>query len=155
MLWYGDCMIFPMTPSGPLPSPDMPEDVTKVFDEARQIVNHSPRASAALLRLAIQLLCKHLGRPGENLSKDIASLVQNGLPVKIQQALDIVRVIGNDAVHPGQIDIRDDAQTVSEMFNLINLIVDYMITMPKKINEMYDKLPESARQAIAKRDKST
>ncbi len=133
----------------------MPEDVTKVFDEARQIVNHSPRASAALLRLAIQLLCKHLGRPGENLSKDIASLVQNGLPVKIQQALDIVRVIGNDAVHPGQIDIRDDAQTVSEMFNLINLIVDYMITMPKKINEMYDKLPESARQAIAKRDKST
>jgi len=73
---------------------------------------------------------------------------------RIQQALDAVRVIGNNAVHPGEIDLRDDAETATRLFELLNLIVDVTITQPRKVAEMYDKLPESSRQAIEKRDKA-
>ena len=83
----------------------------------------------------------------------IASLVKKGLPVKIQQALDIVRVIGNNAVHPGQINLKDDTETANKLFDLVNLIADVMITQPKHVEEMFNTVvPENQRQAIEKRD---
>jgi hypothetical protein len=78
--------------------------------------------------------------------------VKKGLPARIQQALDVVRVIGNNAVHPGQIDLKDDQGTVTVLFELLNLIAQHMISEPKAVQEMYDKLPQSAREQIAKRD---
>lgn len=72
--------------------------------------------------------------------------------MRIQKALDIVRVIGNEAVHPGQIDLRDDTETASKLFNVINLIVDTMITQPRSIDELFQSLPESNRNEIEKRD---
>ena len=108
-----------------------------------------------LLRLAIQKLCKHLGEPGKNINDDIASLVKKGLSPKVQQALDIVRVVGNNAVHPGQIDLRDDMDIAGSLFDLVNLIADVMITQPKQIEQMYQTVvPESQQEAIKKRNDS-
>jgi len=101
------------------------------------------------------MLCKSLGESGENINADIASLVQKGLSVQVQQALDTVRVIGNNAVHPGQIDLSDDPAQAQMLFSLVNLISDRMISEPKRIGELYDQLPDSYRQAIAKRDART
>jgi acetyl/propionyl-CoA carboxylase alpha subunit len=70
----------------------------------------------------------------------------------VQKALDVVRVIGNNAVHPGQIDLRDDRRTAETLFGLVNLICEKMITEPKHVEAVYEKLPESARHAIEKRD---
>ena len=75
------------------------------------------------------------------------------MPEKIQKSLDIVRVIGNNAVHPGQIDLKDDKKTVLALFELLNLIVDSMLTQPKKVNDMYKKLPETSKEAIDRRDR--
>lgn len=75
------------------------------------------------------------------------------MPEKIQKALDSVRVIGNNAVHPGQIDLKDDTDTAISLFKLLNMIVEIMITQPKKVDEIYGKLPTSAKEAIKKRDK--
>jgi hypothetical protein len=61
-------------------------------------------------------------------------------------------VIGNNAVHPGQIDLRDDKATAIKLFNLVNLIVEAMIATPKHIEQMYEKLPSGALKAIEKRD---
>jgi hypothetical protein len=58
---------------------------------------------------------------------------KNGLDGRIQKALDVVRVIGNKAVHPGQIDLRDDKATASKFFALVNLIVEATITSPKHV----------------------
>jgi hypothetical protein len=116
------------------------------------IADRSPRGVAALLRLCVQKLCKHLGETGKDINADIASLVKKGLPARVQQALDVVRVIGNNAVHPGQIDLKDDRKIVAVLFELVNLIAQHMISEPKAVQEMYAKLPQSALDTIAKRD---
>jgi Domain of unknown function (DUF4145) len=96
----------------------------------------------------------HLGELGENINRDIGKLVSKGLPQEIQQALDYCRVVGNNAVHPGEINIDDDPSVVSSLLSLINFIVEDRIARPKQIAEMYGKLPESSKQAIQKRDAS-
>lgn len=147
-IWIHDRMIYPTARSGVEPSADLPADVLIDYREAQTIVQQSARGAAALLRLAVQKLCVDLGEPGKNIDTDIASLVAKGLDPIVQAALDTVRVIGNEAVHPGQMDLRDDPETVDELFHLINFIVDQMITRPRRVREMYGRLPQSKRDAI-------
>ncbi|ALI10983.1 hypothetical protein AO356_02025 [Pseudomonas fluorescens] len=144
--------MYPVVGSVVPANPDMSDDIRRDYEEAGAILNQSPRGAAALLRLAIQKLCKELGQPGENINEDIKSLVAAGLDARVQQSLDAVRVIGNSAVHPGKIDIRDDRATAEALFKLLNLIVDKTISEPKHIKEIYESLPENLREAIAKRD---
>lgn len=151
-IWYKKEMIYPASSIASLPTEDMPEDVKEDFLEARNIVNASPRASTALLRLALQKLLPHLGEKGENINEEIGNLVKKGLPEKIQKALDSLRVIGNNAVHPGQIDLKDDVTTACALFDLLNMIVEVMITQPKKVDGIYDKIPDELQEAIKKRD---
>jgi hypothetical protein len=151
-LWLDDNMIYPNISNIPAPSIDMPEYVLSVYIEAKNVFPYSAKAAAALLRLAIQLLCKELGESGDNINADIASLVQKGLPVRVQQALDYIRVVGNNAVHPGTIDLDDDADMAGAMFVLINIIVNDMITQPKSIQALYSQLPQGALNAIQRRD---
>jgi len=54
-------------------------------------------------------------------------------------------------VHPGQIDV-DNPETVGILFHLINVIVETMISSPKRVDAVYDSLPVPAREAIEKRD---
>src|SRR3989338_7611285 len=147
-LWHEGRMIHPASGSAPLPNPDLPEEVKSDYAEARSIVALSPRGATALLRLAIQKLCKVLGEKGNDLNADIGNLVKKGLPEKIQKALDVVRVIGNNAVHPGQIDLKDDSGTAEKLFGLVNLIADVMITQPKQVDILYSGLPDSQKAAI-------
>src|SRR5262249_24749132 len=112
----------------------------------------SPRGSAALLRLAIQKLCAALGEKGKNIDDDIASLVEKGLSPLQQQALDAVRVIGNEAVHPGTLDLKDDRDTATKLFDLVNIIAEQMISNPKHVKKIYEKIPQKKRKAIERRD---
>lgn len=135
-------------------NPDMPGSVRRLYEEAGLIYNKSPRAACALLRLAVENLCHELGKTDRDINKNIAELVQDGLSPSIQKALDTVRVVGNKAVHPGQIAIDvDDVNTAKMLMRLLNMIVERMITEPKELDEIYTSLPESTRKAIERRDK--
>lgn len=152
-IWKNQKMVFPLTGTVSVPNVDMPDDVKEDYLEAKNIVTLSPRGAAALLRLALQKLCVHLGESGKNINNDIKSLVAKGLPATLQQALDSVRVIGNNAVHPGQIDLKDDIDTSYKLFGFLNIICDMLITQPKKIQEFYNlKVPDNLKDAIEKRD---
>ena len=151
-LWVEDKMFFPDTGNAPFPNPEMPETGLKLYREAAAIHTKSPRGAAALLRLSIQVLCKELGETGKNINTDIGNLVKKGLPVIVQQSLDIVRVTGNDAVHPGQIDT-DNPETVGQLFDLTNVIVEYMIDLPKRVSGIYQGLPADKVKGINDRDK--
>lgn len=147
-IWRHEHLLYPPARAGAEPNPDLNDDIQRDFNEARVIVGESPRGAAALLRLALQKLCLQLGESGRDIDADIASLVGKGLSPVIQQSLDVVRVIGNESVHPGTIDLRDDRSTALELFGLLNVIADQMLSHPKRVKELYERLPERKRQGI-------
>ena len=150
-VWVGELLAFPDRGNAPRPNPDMPADVRADYEEAARIYSKSPRGAAALLRLALQKLMVALGKPGKNINEDIAALVAAGLPAQVQQALDVVRVTGNNAVHPGVLDA-NDVNVAQQLFPLLNVVVEYQLSLPARIREMYEALPSGAKAAIEKRD---
>lgn len=87
------------------------------------------------------------------MNTDIGNLVKNkNLPAKVQQSLDALRVIGNEAVHPGQLDLKDDTKTATSLFRLVNFIAEKMISEPKEIEAIYSKIPENKKKQIEERD---
>jgi hypothetical protein len=70
----------------------------------------------------------------------------------VQQALGALRVVGNNAVHPGEMDLRDDVETAHELFGWLNYIVEQLITQPTKLYELYGRLPQTALDGIQHRD---
>ena len=153
IIWNDDDYIYPEIMASS-PNSDMPESVNVLYKEASLIYNKSPRAACALLRLAVERLCNELGETGK-IDTMIGNLVKKGLPTIVQKALDAVRVIGNKAVHPGQIafDV-DDKSTAETLMKLLNIITERLITEPKEIEGIFDSLPQSVRDSIEKRDKS-
>ena len=147
-------MLYPDFGSAPLPVEDMPENVKKDYEEAAQIFIKSPRGAAALLRLGLQKLCIHLGEEGKNINADIRSLVNKGVfSGRVVQVADTLRITGNNAVHPGQISDEDFDKAAGKMFDLINFIVKKAITEPKELDELYQLMPENARNAAEAQDK--
>lgn len=151
-IWHEEKMVYPIISLVELPNDDLDNNIKADYQEAAEIVQRSSRGAAALLRLALQKLCKQLGEPGKNINTDIKNLVKRGLPVKVQESLDALRVIGNESVHPGELDIRDDIETALALFQLINFIAEKMITEHNKIQKIYEKIPDSKKKQIAVRD---
>lgn len=155
-IWCGERLVYPLASSALHPNVDIPLEIQNDFNEARDILGLSTRGAAALLRLVVQKLCKHLGESGTNINSDIAELVKKGLPEMVQQSLDIVRVVGNNAVHPGQIDLEDNPVVATQLFDLINVIAEIMISQPNRVSHLYANIvPSSLQAAIAKRDGKT
>ncbi len=143
----------PAWKEGPEPNEDLPENILADYEEARLVGSMSPRGSAALLRLALQKLCSHLGADANTLDDQIEKLIeQHRLPEGLQKSLTAVRVIGNEAVHPGVLDLRDDWAIVERLFMLINIIAHRLITEPREIEEAYELVPDSKKKPIVSHD---
>ncbi len=151
-IWYNKQLVYPKVIMVAPPNQDMDDEIIADYNEAASILQQSPRGASAILRLATQKLCKQLGESGKNLNTDIANLVKRGLSPQIQKSLDSLRVIGNNAVHPGEISVNDTPEIALALFKLINKIADTMITDIKEIDAIYDSLPEAQRAAIEQRD---
>lgn len=155
IFWLDSKMIYPKKSPAPPPNADLSDEIKTDYAEAANVLADSPRSSAALLRLALQKLCKQLGEKGENINDDIKSLVAKGLNPLVQKSLDALRITGNNAVHPGEINLTEQSERVVKLFDLINFIADKMITEPKEIESFYHQLPAGALEAVDKRDKKT
>lgn len=151
-VWVNGKMVHPRSSMAPLPNPDMPENVKDIFNEAREVSSLSPRASTALLRLAVEKLLPQVGAKKDKIDKMIGELVGKGLPKEVEKALDSLRVIGNEAVHPGTIDLEDNTEVAFALFKLLNVVVDRMITQQKEIDEIYDLIPEGKLKGINDRN---
>ncbi len=135
-------IIYPRIRTTPLPNDDLNEKIKEIYNEAADIMNQSPRGACALLRLAVQMLLKQLGEKGDNIYEDIKNLTeQKVLDPKLHKVLESVRIIGNNAVHPGKIDFDDTVHTTLNLFKWINLVANDLITQPKQIDEVFENLP--------------
>lgn len=153
-LWVNYKMIYPNQTLVDFPNADLPDDIKVDYLEAASILIQSPRGASAILRLSIEKLVNYLNAEGKDLNAKIGFLVSNkNLNPKIQKSLDLVRVIGNNAVHPGQIDLIDDQSTAEKLFRLVNIIAKEMITEPQEVDALFDELiPEDNKIQIEKRD---
>lgn len=151
--WVQNKLVYPATSSAPKPVENMPDDVKADFLEAREVFDKSPRAAGALLRVGFEKLLGHLGATKTNPNDAIGELVKRGLVLeKDQKAMDVVRVLGNQTVHNGFIKLEDQPKTVRVLFDLVNYIVDQMITRPRQVEAMYATLPADKVAGIEKRD---
>jgi hypothetical protein len=155
IIWVAGRMNYPKTMIVSPPNQDMSEDVQRDYIEAANVLSDSPRAAAALLRLALQKLCKQLGENGENINEDIKHMVSRGLNPLVQKSLDTLRITGNNAVHPGEINLQEEPQRVLKLFELLNFIANKMITEPREIENFYADLPEDSRKAVDRRDQKS
>lgn len=151
--WREGEWVWPTGRVGPSAHSDMPDNIRAIYDEARDIGARSPRAAAALLRLALQKLLMDLAGGGDrNINQAIGALVRDGLPARVQRAMDVLRVVGNNAVHPGEIDLGDQPDTAGALFSLLNFVVEDRIRKPQEIDAVYASLPAGALEAIGRRD---
>ena len=67
-----------------------------------------------------------------------------------RKALDLIRINGNNAVHPGEICIEEES--IEDMYKILNMIVQELISNKKQINDMYKNLPESYKESIKRRE---
>jgi hypothetical protein len=151
-IWLEDSMVYPLKRQGEEAHADMPPSVLAVYEEARDVAPVSMRSAAGLLRLALQMLVDELEPGAGTIDGKIGALVRRGLDPQVQQAMDVLRVVGNEAVHPGQIDLEADDVSVPALFNLVNIIVEQVLTRPKHIGGLFAKLPQTKLDAIQKRD---
>lgn len=152
-LWVNKKIVYPKKTTLSPPNDDLNEDIKSLYLEASLILVDSPKGATALLRLALQKLLEQVGKSGKNINNDIKALVAEGMSPKIQQALDLLRVIGNNAVHPGQINLDDNTEIAQKLFGILNFIAEELITKPKELEGLYaDLIPSDTQDHIKQRD---
>lgn len=154
-VWEHETLVHPTAISNaPQASDDMPENVKEIYNEARAIAEVSPRAASALLRLCLEELLKHLNVAEGKLDSMIGSLVEEGVEEELQQAMDILRLCGNDGIHRhiGEIDLSEHQDAKELLFKLINVAVKELITRPNYLKTIYSNMPENKRRGIDQRD---
>lgn len=147
--------LYPAIKIGATPAPHekMPLEVVKLFNEARTIFGNSPKSSAALLRLALEALLTSLKIPGKSIHQKIGSLFASDLLTeRTIQACDCIRLMGNEGVHIGEINLAEGTNIALDMFNVINYIIEDIDTI-KKIEKMYANIPKTKKDEIEKRNK--
>ncbi len=141
-VWFNDLMIYPQFKQIKK-CPEMPTKVAEYFDEANLILELSPRGAIAILRLAIEELIKQFEKNKKSLNTEIRKLERDGYNKNLIEALDVVRIMGNYAVHPSEIGFEDHRAVAEELFVLVNYIADKMNFDPAKIDNVLKKLPKS------------
>lgn len=146
-VWFKDEMMHPFSCVVGEPNQDMPDNVRRRYVEASKVVELSPVSAAALLRLALQLLLKEVlqGESTGNIYEDIQILKNRPIDSSLIKAFDIIRISGNESVHPGTLDLTEKKDDALYLFDLLNMICDQFFTQPRKMQEMYEKMPESKR----------
>lgn len=148
--WVDEQMVWPVPRAAVEPNPELPDDLAVIFDEARVVMPHSPRAAAGLLRLLIDLLTKQLsedtGGPGKAKLYDRIDVLRDGghITEPTKQALHALRLGGNNAVHEGVILLEgDDRDTVLDMFRLVNAVVAQALEEPQIAARLADSAKRS------------
>ncbi|EKL1317657.1 DUF4145 domain-containing protein [Campylobacter lari] len=159
IIWYlkdkNPKIFFPREVAIP-PEENMPENVKEIYEEAFLVLSNSPRAACALLRLALQELMKYLkenvqiynGLKNRNINEDIEEIINIGnfyqeQKEMFEEAMNSIRLIGNKASHPSELDINDNSEIANTLFEMINFIVGEIITKPKEREERLNKLKSS------------
>jgi len=148
-LYYQGKMIYPLETNVSKPNEDMPDNVKDIYLEARNVLNISPKSACALLRLALERLMGELDVEGRTLNDKINNYCNNyNSDNRLIKAFHLVRLVGNDVVHSGVLDVDDNEDIARAMFGIINEIVNETITKKNKMDAIFECLPKNKTDSI-------
>ncbi len=150
-IWLDNKMIDPRSKLIDKPNKDMNEDIKSLYNEAAEVFDISPKSSGALLRLALEnYLRVQLKLKGDDIDSIIGGLLRDKIiSENTQKGLDIIRIYGNNGVHPGKINLDEKKENVKELFDIFNIIVKQTSSDPQIIGRNYETVPKNG---ISKRD---
>lgn len=158
-------MIYPLRSAGGPAHPDMPEAVRELYDEAAAVAAVSRRAGAALTRAMVERLIKDLDPDAPKNAKlnERIERLHRQVSTPLGKLLDVVRVVGNGALHvddkPDELVViaMDDTTgppLIELMLQAANDLVDELITHPKTVQDLWDKLPTGVKATLDRADAS-
>jgi Domain of unknown function (DUF4145) len=161
-IWLDTRMVYPHRSAGGPAHPDMPEFVRELYQEAAAVAAVSRRAGAALARAVIERLIKELDSeaPEKARLNQRIDRLRGRVSTSLGQMLDVVRVVGNGALHVDEqpdelIVITMDDTTGPELIELMletaNDLVDELITRPRAVNGYWGKLPVGVQAELTRR----
>jgi hypothetical protein len=145
-------MIYPRGGEAPPPHKEMPPQIRELYEEARGVLPASPRASAALLRVALEGLLEEAGYRQGRLADRLQKAYEDGkLSASTYKAAETLRYAGNAAVHyePWKINPsqgEEDREMVYRLFVFINDITEELIAKPRLDEEAMRKINERVRK---------
>jgi hypothetical protein len=151
-LWLGDAMIYPRTGEAPPPHEEMPPRIRELYEEARGVLPASPRASVALLRVALEGLLEEAGYRQGRLADRLEKAYEDGkLSARTYKLAESLRYAGNAAVHyePWKIDPsqgEEDRKMVYRLFVFINDVTEELIAKPRLDEEAMRRINERVRE---------
>ena len=87
------------------------------------------------LRRTLEIICKDKGAAGNTLEKKIIDLSQKNIfPQVINEASDVLRILGNEAAHGD--DINYDERIVKDMINFTQIIIEYVYVIPYRLGNI-------------------
>tara|TARA_R100001224_G_scaffold90803_1_gene59988 strand:- start:227 stop:877 length:651 start_codon:yes stop_codon:yes gene_type:complete len=135
---------------------DVPEHFRTDFSEASQVLDISPKASAALSRRLLEGILIENGAPSnKNLFQQIDDAISDGMPSYIAEQLDYIRQIGKFAAHSksnrasGEV-IDVDYEEAEAVLSIIDLLCDHYYVMPAKAKRRQQQLETKLAAARAK-----
>lgn len=120
-------------------SKSVPEEVSRIYDEAIRIKNLAPNAFAVQLRRALEAVCKDRGTRKHNFAKQLNELAEKGeIPKTLSEASDILRLIGNVGAHASETEVHPlQAIAIDQFFKAI---VSYVYISPAMIREFRENM---------------
>lgn len=143
-LWVAQNLVYP-DPIAEPPIPGLPDKVHSLYLEAASISCKSPRASAGLFRLCLEKLLDELGIKQGNLHHRLKMLQELDINHRALQAADLIRCLGNKAMHGGEIDFDESPDAPVLLAQLINYVALNFLTLPAQIEKLHKAIPEDKR----------
>jgi Domain of unknown function (DUF4145) len=119
--------------------PDEFQNLSQYYVEAKAVLDYSLRASAALIRLALEVIITQKFQINKgNLSSEINLLLKsNLLPSDIAEEIDAIRAIGNFASHAFESSVTGELLDVSHeeviwSFSILESLIEYCFVRPEK-----------------------
>jgi hypothetical protein len=140
-----DLTIYPIGKDSVL-STDIPDSYRADYEEARAVLDISPKASAALSRRLMQkILREQLGIKKRDLSLEIDAFIESQAPVYLADAVDAVRHIGNFAAHPLKFTNTGDIVEVEDgeadwTLQVVEALLDFAFVQPARLKQRRDVL---------------
>lgn len=131
--WDNATIIYPRFNSLPPCNTDAPNQARKLYREAAEVYGLSNRASAALIRVALEALLQDVFQTTDKLYKIIED--QKVFLGDFYATAHALRLIGNDGAHPEPeaIDLDEDVSDIVEsLFLLFNELTDDLVSRKKR-----------------------